>query len=337
MNRRLPHWLGMVGIVTAAFGCDNVSFGGMSVSLEGPPRDSLDTEGGTSVIDPDAGPTRFRYGPLLYAGARQGDSVLVVPVGELVEGRLEPLPAGEAGVRLAEQILEERLMPSRKLTLFQQGGRVGTLTVSSALGTSSEYCSPRAQAIGTAELIPSASGSARFLALEQSVGEERPYGIFQTSSVERPHRIGIQNLGGEALNDLRAQWPGTLQNIREDLQVLRISDDQNPSIIGTFLFQDQMAVGPAPDPAYSLMILGELQGVRFTRAFTWYRRVGDEGKGAPRFFSKLDWDGDGEEELLLEVFGAESRWFAALEKEGGSWTLAFQDPCGAPGDGPGPS
>ncbi|MBT8396910.1 MAG: hypothetical protein KJN92_08080, partial [Gemmatimonadetes bacterium] len=143
--------------------------------------------------------------------------------------------------------------------------------------------------------------------------------------------------GGEALNDLRAQWPGTLQNIREDLQVLRISDDQNPSIIGTFLFQDQMAVGPAPDPAYSLMILGELQGVRFTRAFTWYRRVGDEGKGAPRFFSKLDWDGDGEEELLLEVFGAESRWFAALEKEGGSWTLAFQDPCGAPGDGPGPS
>jgi hypothetical protein len=91
-----------------------------------------------------------------------------------------------------------------------------------------------------------------------------------------------------------------------------------------------MGVGPAPDESYSLLILGESLGTRFDRAFTWYRRVGDEGKGSPRFFSRMDWDGDGEEELLLEVFGADARWWAALDREDGSWTLAFQDPCGAP-------
>ena len=92
-----------------------------------------------------------------------------------------------------------------------------------------------------------------------------------------------------------------------------------------------MEIGPAPGEAYSLLIIGEPRGNRFERTFTWYRRVEEEGKGAPRLFSKMDWDGDGEEELLLEVFGECSRWWAALDKENGSWTLAFQDPCGTPG------
>ncbi len=338
MKRRLPRWFGMVGIVTAAFGCDNVSFGGMSVSLEGPPRDSLSAEGGVAGAGLDTGPMRFRYGPLLYAGTRQGDSVTVVPVAELTDGGLEPLPGGDAGSRLAEQILEERLMPGQRLTLFQQGGRVGTLTVSASQGTTSEYCSPRAQAVGSIELIPSAAASDRFLALEEELGQEHPYGGFQTFLVERPHRTAIQNLGGEALNEVGGQWPNVgLQNIRFDLQAFQHSSADPPSIIGTFLFQDQLGVGPAPDPSYSLLVLGEPQGNRFNRTYTWYRRVGDGGKGAPRYFSKMDWDGDGEEELLLEIFGAESRWWAALERAGRSWVLAFQDPCGEPGDGPGPS
>ena len=51
MIKRVPRWFGMVGIVTAGFGCDNVSFGGMSVRLEGPPRDSLAIEGGVEDLE----------------------------------------------------------------------------------------------------------------------------------------------------------------------------------------------------------------------------------------------------------------------------------------------
>jgi hypothetical protein len=148
--------------------------------------------------------------------------------------------------------------------------------------------------------------------------------------VERVQRNAAQNLAGEALNQLRAQWPQGLQNIRQDLQVFQLPEGQAPSVIASFLFQDQMAIGPAPLGSYSLLILGEPRGNRFERTYTWYRRVSEEGKGAPRLFSRMDWDQDGEDELLLEVFGEESRWWAAVDRIDGWWTLSFQDPCGAP-------
>lgn len=330
MIGRIPRRLLIVGILTAAIGCDNVSWGGMSLSLEGPPGDTLAPPTRAPGSEAAASPQRIEYGPLLYAGIRQGDSALVVPVAELVDGRLQPLPQGDSATQLAGQVLEERLFPGPELTLFHQGTRIGTLTVSSPLGTTTDYCPPRAQALGHLELIPSAFGAQRFLAFEKSPGRQRPYGLFQTMAVERTQQNAAQNLAGEALNQLGAQWPPALQNIRQDLQVFQLSTGEAPSVVASFLFQDQMGVGPAPGESYSLLILGEPRGTGFDRAFTWYRRVGDEGKGAPRFFSRMDWDGDGEEELLLEVFGAETQWWAALDREDGSWTIAFQDPCGAP-------
>jgi len=337
MIERIPRWLLIVGIVTVTIGCDNVSWGGMSLSLEGPPGDTLAPPPGAPGADSASSPQRIEYGPLLYAGTRQGDSALVVPVAELVDGDLRPLPQGELAAQLAAQLLEERLFPGQELTLFHQGTRIGTLTVTASLGTTNEYCSSRAQALGHLELVPSASEAQRFLALEKSLDEEWPYGLFQTFAVGRAQRNAAQNLAGEALNQLRARWPVALQSIRQDLQLFQFSTDEAPSVVATFLFQDQMEVGPAPDDSYSLLILGEPRGTRFDRTFTWYRRVGEEGKGSPRLFSRMDWDGDGEEEILLEVFGAEARWWAALDREEGSWFLSFQDPCGAPGaQGPSP-
>ena len=326
MIGRIPRWFLLVGIVTTTFGCDNVSWGGISLSLEGPPGDSSVL---SDTLDQE-GPQRFEYGPLLFAGVRGGDSALVVPVAELVNGVLRPLPPGEAGARMAEQIQEERLAAGQRLTVFHGGTRIGTFTASASLGTSTDYCSPRAQASGRLELDPSASEAQRFLAVEEETGDSWPFGRYQSFMAERVHRNAIQNLAGAALNEARAQWPAALQNIRQDLQLFLLPEAEAPAIVASFLFQDQMEVGPAPEPAYSLLIVGEPAGNRFNRTFTWYRPVAEEGKGAPRFFSWMDWDRDGDDEILLEVFGADSRWWAALERENGSWTLAFQDPCGTP-------
>lgn len=328
MIERIPRWFLMVGIVTAAFGCDNVSWGGMSLSLEGPPRDSLESaagEGGSETIE---GPRRLEYGPLLYAGIREGDSALLVPIGELVDGGLHPLPAGETALQLADQVLEERLPAGRTLALYSQGERVGTLHVSTQAGTAIGFCSPRAQVFGRLELLPSASEAQRFLALEEPLEGNRSFPPFRAPTVDRAHRIAAQNLGGQALNELRAPWPAALQDIRQDLQVFQLPNDQGPAVVATFLLRDQLAMGPAPEEAYSLMIIGEPRGTGWERTYTWFRPVGEEGKGAPRYFSKMDWDGDGEEEILLEVLGADSRWWAALDREQGRWTLMFQDPCG---------
>ncbi len=330
MIGRIPRWFLMVGIVTAVSGCDNVSWGGMSVSLQGPPGDSSATQDGTGP-EADSGPQYIEYGPLLYAGVRDGDSALVVPVGELVDGSLRPFPAGERGNQLATQIMEERLVPGKELTLFHGGTRIGTMTVSASLGINSEYCSPRPQATGHIEVVPSANSAPRFLALEEELGRHRALAPFTTAVAERAQRNAAQNLAGEALNQLRAPWPAALQNIRQDLQMFQLTSDQGPSLVASFLYQDQMVVGPAPDDAYSLLILGEPQGTRFNRTYTWFRRAGEEGKGAPRFFSHLDWDQDGQDEILLEVLGTDSRWWAALKRDGGGWTVAVQDPCGVQG------
>jgi hypothetical protein len=42
----------------------------------------------------------------------------------------------------------------------------------------------------------------------------------------------------------------------------------------------------------------------------------------------MDWDGDGDSEVLLEVLGDESRWFAGLAQRNDSWVRTFEDPCG---------
>ena len=61
----------------------------------------------------------------------------------------------------------------------------------------------------------------------------------------------------------------------------------------------------------------------------WYRAVDTDGKGAPRYFDHLDWNGDGTEEILLDVLGSNRRWFAGLGRTDGSWIRTFQDACGS--------
>lgn len=318
----------MVGIITAAFGCDNVSWGGMELRLEGPPSDTLNSA--ADSLQPGVQPTP-ELGRLLFAGTRQGDSALLVPVAAFSDSGLSPLPSGERGEEAAEKLLEERLRPGAEMILFHQGVRAGTAVIQGPGEISREFCSPRAQVLGLLELVPGAVEAQRFLALEGPLSRERAYGSFPAPVETRAHRIAAQNLAGEALNQIGARWPGGLQNIRQDLQVVPLPTSEAPVVVASFLFQDNLEVSDAPEDAYSLLILGEPRRNEWNRTFTWFRPVNVEGKGAPRFFSHLDLDGDEAHEILLEVFGAESRWWAILDREGSAWTVALQDPCGQPG------
>ena len=79
--------------------------------------------------------------------------------------------------------------------------------------------------------------------------------------------------------------------------------------------------------------MGEQAGEEYREAYTWYREVDTEGKGAPRYFDHLDWDGDGTDEILLDVLGSNRRWFAALSYRDGAWARTFQDSCGSSASG----
>ena len=77
------------------------------------------------------------------------------------------------------------------------------------------------------------------------------------------------------------------------------------------------------------MLIGENSESGYRASYAWYRVVGEEGKGVPRFFDHLDIDRDGEDEVLLEIFGVNSRWFAVLNRDGSDFRLALEDSCGA--------
>ncbi len=334
MIGRIPRWFLAVGIVTAAIGCDNVSWGGVKVRLEGPPVDSTASPGDSGAGEPGgAAAPELRIpalGDLLYAGFREGDSAWITPVAELREGHLQALPQGDVGELVGEAILRDRLQPGRKLTLFQEGVRIGTLTLSSPGSMSEEYCPPRPVAGGILELTLPAMEAQRFLALGDSLGGSWSFGAYAPLESEYAQRAASLDLAAAAITDVGARWPPSLLNIRADLQVFPLPGREEAGVAATFLFDDQLAVRPPPEDAYSLMIVGERKGGSFTRTYTWYRTAGVEGKGAPRLFARLDWDRDGADEILLEVFGARARWWASLDRLGDSWQLEFQDPCGSP-------
>jgi len=243
---------------------------------------------------------------------------------------MRPLPVGVDGADVSLQILDSRMRPGNELALFYEGVRVGTAVLGEGRVTTTQ-CYPRPLATGHLELIPSAGEVQRFLALEKGPGSGWTARAPELLRDTYDQRVASLTLGSEAISQSGAPWPPSLLETREDLQVFRLDRGADPAIMATFLHKDHLQVADAPPDAYSLLILGEPRGAGYRLAFSWYRPVGEAGKGAPRFFAHLDWDGDGEEEILLEVLGEASRWWAALDRGPEGWGVAFQDPCGTPG------
>jgi hypothetical protein len=330
MIGRVPRWFLLVGIVMAATACDNVSWGGMEVGLHGPAADSVADVVGMVEADEPA-PPAITLGPILYAGEREGSLARIFPVAEITEAGLRPLPIGPEGEELASQLLSSRLRHGENLTLFHQGVRIGTMEVEEGRQSTGPFCGAPVQVVGHLQVTPEAAGVQRFLALEEEIGNQYPFDPFVELRSVYDQRVGSLNLGSQAIPLVGARWPTSLLEIRQDLQVFQLPGGEAPAVMATFLFRDQLQVGPAPSDAYSLMVLGEPRGSDFNLAYSWYRTVESGGKGAPRFFSRLDWDGDGDEEILLEVLGEDRRWFAALNRASDGWILTYEDPCGAPG------
>jgi hypothetical protein len=90
---------------------------------------------------------------------------------------------------------------------------------------------------------------------------------------------------------------------------------------------------PSAGNAYSLFVIAQNGPNGYRESFTWFRPVDLQGKGIPRYFDHLDLDGDGEDEIVLDVLGEERRWFAVLDRSGDGWAASFQDQCGSVASG----
>ncbi|HSM62218.1 MAG TPA: hypothetical protein VK849_15525 [Longimicrobiales bacterium] len=325
MRRR---WILFAVILTAPTGCDNVAWGGVDVRLEGPtsppavyasePEDTVE-----AIVLPEL-PTE----PILLAGTRTGDTARMTVVGPVQGAALGAFPSDDELPNFRDHFANTLLAPGTELVLFSEGVRVGRMTVASTV-IDETLCVPHPVAVGVAELLPGASQVERLMALRDTSADDRPFGDYAPPGGLDQRAVTLA-LGANAIEESGAPWPPSLTGARADFQAFRRPEGPGAEVATTFLFADELgALEPQAPNAYALFVLGAQEAGRWRPQYVWYRRAdGRGGKGAPRYFGTLDWDGDGSSEILLEVFGTSRRWFAALGQRDSVWVETFQDPCG---------
>ncbi len=318
------HLLAIALILTGAPGCDNVGWGGIDVELAPPPgaSESPAVEVAPSTTDD---PTRVP-GPVLLAGIRAGERGTFVVVGEVSGSGLRTYP-DPAFPQDAER-LQRLTAPGSDWVLFSEGVRVGRLTTE-LVGPARDFCGGRLAVSGLVELVPSAAGVERLLALPAAAAGARPHEAYRELAHTYEQRVATLAIAGDAIPRYGAAWPdlGTL-DARDHVQSFQLRGASRPSVAATFVSGDKASVGPAGSDAWALFIVGEEVDGAHREMYSWYRSAAQEGKGVPRYFDHLDWDGDGTDEILLDVFGASARWFAALAHGEDGWARTFQDGCG---------
>jgi hypothetical protein len=321
-------WLLLAVILTGLSGCDNVSWGGIDMRLEGPAEDTVVAPEGLTDEATEPGLPDLPTEPILLAGSRAGATASLTVVGMVRGDRLDAFPSDEELPGFHDHFARTLLAPGTELVLFSHGARVGRMTVSET-ETDTRFCVPRPTVSGVVELVPGAEGAESILALLDPAATDRPFDAFRPVEHTYDQRIASLNLASGAIQRSGAPWPPSLLESRADVQALQIPGREEPSIAATFLFGDRLEVVPAErGNAYSLFVMGSPRQNGYQTDFVWYRRVDRDGKGAARYFGHMDWDGDGDSEVLLEVLGGESRWFAGVAQRNDSWVRTFEDPCG---------
>lgn len=313
---RLPILLMVIGLA----GCDNVEWGGLDLSVVRPPPTAgpADEEAG----DIDRLPDR----PILYHVTRSPDRVVVVPVGEVGDDRLEPIHVGTDPEAFGARFISAFMRQGSELTLFRNGRRAGTVIVDSAYVPAGDVCRRLPRATGTLEIAGAAGDATEFLAMART---QAPPGTVMPGRTLQPERrmdVVGNILAERALRARRAQLPNWAI-ARRQIQPFPLANAQDLGFTATFLVGDQLEVG-GDDNGYSLFVLyTPLPPTGYDTAYVSYTSYPVDGKAAPRVIDFLDWNRNGHVDLLLEVFGTRGSWFEAVGRVGDDWRRTFRDQC----------
>ncbi len=312
-----------------ATSCDNVEWGGVELGLRSP-FDSLVSEASAEVeeVAEKAGLDNPPMEPVLYLGHRAGGEAILVAVAGIRSDGLFPLE-GVGSVEASRSFVVEHLSPGMEFTLFSDGARVGRLTAE-RFSVDRRYCSARPQIRGPIELTPAAAAVQTFLALPTQEGSAFEYGAYSPVVHTRDLRVTSLTTMQEVIPSVGALWPISVLGIRRDVQMFRARRGGAPTVVATFVYADDLGVGPAALGAYSVFLASDDDGTGYRSTYVDYRLFSRDGKGTARYFDHLDVDGDGSDEMVLEVMGEDSMWLSTLGRQGGSWVEEYRDRCGLP-------
>lgn len=318
------HFLAIAVILTVAPACDNVAWGGIELTVESPATTPGEaTELRTTPATDAAEPAPESIGPVLLAGVRDGAAVRLSPVGLLDGGILTSLPPTGAERDAALRALEV----GSDWVLFADGAEVGRVSAT-ASDSDPALCGLDRVLTGIPELRPEAAAAQRFLALSSEFAGDWAAATYAPLAHTYDQRVASLDLGRTALPRVGAPWPTNgMLPVRRDIQAFRIADDDRPSFAASFVVRDALDTSAAAAGAYALFLMADQGSGTFRETFLWYRPA-NQGKAAPRYLGHLDWDRDGQDEVLLEVFGEGLRGYLALERgANGTWTPSYRSPC----------
>ncbi len=244
---------------------------------------------------------------------------------------------GIGSVESSRSFAAEYLTPGLEFTLFSDGAQVGSFRAES-FAVDERYCRVRPQVQGRIELTSAATTVQKFLAVPAREGSELGYGTYSPVTQTTDLRNTSLRMALRVLRDVGVFLPGDVIDIRRDIQIFRAGPGATPTVVATFVYADDLAVGPAPREAYSIFLAADDDdGTGYRRTYVDYRSDSRDGKGAARYFDHLDIDRDGSDEVVLEVMGERSMWLSTLSRQGGVWVEEYRDPCGLASMSSGPA
>lgn len=317
----------LVALLTAVVAsCDNVTWGGADVQIVPPPPAP-----GTLEIEPDArvfAELGLPSGTVMFHLVRDTAETRLVPVAEVGAQGLRTLrrPPGVAAAAYEGRFRQAVLPEGAQFDVFRRGARVGTFVVQ---GHGRTTVCGLPTATGSLTTVAAAADQREFLAFRRGLapegrGEFTPPQI--TGSIRTYASILAERLILQAGLPRPRSWPGA----QRDLQSLEIMAGAHPEMSATYLVGDALQVGPADPNGYSVIYLADFETRRgYQPIFSEVRNYSQTGKAAPRLVDHMDWLGDGNQDVLIQIFGENQIWYEAVQRnERGQWTKSWQaDRC----------
>ena len=317
--------LAIAVILTLATGCDNVAWEGLELRLN-PPASSSAISSEQSVITPDLvdeeQSLEIPKRPILLSGKRTGSTAKLTAVGEVNGNSLTAISNQGLGSEISLGLITQ----GSEWVLFSEGVRIGRM-IAQEVSIDDSFCTLRPTISGIVELVSEASDVEQLIALPIDVAGSRSFQPYTAYRHNYNQRVASLALASEVIPSLGAEWPPSILDSRTDIHAFQLPGEPRQAIAATFLHQDRMITSPPEPGAYSLFVMGDATSGTYEISYMWYRLAESQGKGVPRYLDHIDWNGDGSEEILLEMFGSEDRWFAGLAKQDGRWIRSFEDSC----------
>lgn len=301
-------------MVTLATACDNVGWGGADIAIVPPPPKAAVQESGSTDDVAEVLPE----GPVLFYVTPAQTGGTIVPVGEISGDTLVPLRPKKDAQVYGGRFIAENMRKGAEFTLFHNGAQVGSFVIQNSMLPQPNVCPALPRAIGTMQLNEGVTAS-EFLAIARTQAPNIRRQIAFDTIPNRNMQVIAPILAEKMMRARKAELPGNWLGARRQLKPVPIANNQNPGFATTFTVGDLHSV-------FYVAVPGATYG--YDTVYVKFQNFATQGPAEARVVDVLDWNRDGQADLLLQMNGNGRNWFEAVGRdERGKWRTTFVDRC----------